>query len=62
MYHMDGVRCYAGSADDPSIGKGTPTPQSATAFGVTDGAHKIGVGEWEYPELPPAPTRRNMTF
>jgi len=62
MYHMDAVRYYAGWADDPSIGKGTPTPQFAIAFGVTDGAHKIAVGEWEYPELPPAPPRRNITF
>ena len=60
MYHMDGVRYYAGWADDPSIGKGLATPQFAFAFGVTDGAHEVRVEEWQYPELPPAPARRTV--
>ena len=55
MYHMDGVRWYAGFADDHSISKGTPTPQMALAFGVTDGKHQVEIAEWMYPELPPSP-------
>ena len=62
MYHMDGVRYYAGWADDPSIGKGLPTPQFALAFGVTDGTHEVEVREWEYPPLPPAPPRASVEF
>jgi len=55
MYHMDGVRWYAGFADDHSISKGTITPQMALAFGVTDGKHQVEISEWMYPELPPSP-------
>ena len=55
MYHMDGVRWYAAFADDHSISKGTPTPQMALAFGVTEGKHQIEISEWMYPELPPSP-------
>ena len=62
MYHMDGVRYYAGWADDPSIGKGLPTPQFAFAFGVTDGAHEVEVREWTYPPLPPAPPQASVKF
>lgn len=62
MYHMDGVRYYAGWADDPSISKGTETPQFAFAFGVTDGEHRIEVAEWKYPDLPPVPPRRQLDF
>ena len=57
MYHMDGVRWYAGFADDHSISKGTPTPQLALAFGVTAGKHQVEITEWQYPELPPAPAQ-----
>ena len=60
MYHMDGVRYYAGWADDPSIGKGLETPQFALAFGVLDGRHEVEVAEWTYPELPPAPEHRTL--
>ena len=55
MFHMDGVRWYAGFADDHSISKGPPTPQLALAFGVTEGKHQIEISEWMYPELPPTP-------
>ena len=57
MYHMDGVRWYAGFADDHSISKGTTTPQLSLAFGVTDGKHQIEIAEWMYPELPPSPAQ-----
>jgi len=62
MYHMDGVRYYAGWADDHSISKGTKTPQFAIAFGVTDGPHAIEIAEWAYPPLPPVPQRKSLRF
>jgi len=62
MYHMDGVRYCAGWADDHSISKGTKTPQFAVAFGVSDGPHEVEIAEWEYPELPPVPERKQVRF
>lgn len=60
MVHMDGVRWYAGFADDHAISKGTATPQFALAFGVTEGHHEVDVREWTWPELPPAPVRASL--
>ena len=60
MYRMDGVRWYAGFADEHSITKGTTTPQFSLALGVSAGAHEIKVSEWEWPALPPAPTRATL--
>ena len=62
MYHMDGVRYYAGWADDHSISKGTETPQFAIAFAVTDGPHTAEITEWTYPPLPAAPKRKEVRF
>lgn len=62
MFHLDGQRWYAGWADDHAVSKGTATPQFAIAFGVTDGAHTVEVGEWTHPALPPAPTRAALAF
>jgi len=59
-FHMDGARYFAGWADDHCIAKGTPTPQFAVAFGVTDGSHEVEVAEWQYPPLPPAPPRQAL--
>ena len=60
MFHMDGIRYYAGWADDHSIGKGTTTPQFSIGFGVTDGPHTIEISEWRYPNLPVDPARREI--
>ena len=57
MYHMDGVRWYAGFADDYQISKGTAAPQLALAFGVTDGPHQVEISEWKFPNPPPAPAQ-----
>ncbi len=57
MYRMDGVRWYAGFADDHSFRHGLPVPQFALAFGVTDGPHQVEISEWTYPALPPVPAR-----
>lgn len=62
MFRMDGVRYYAGWADDQSIGKGTTTPQFSLAFGVTPGRHTIDIAEWTYPRLPPEPAKREVVF
>jgi hypothetical protein len=58
MFHLDGKRWYAGWADDPSIGKGTKTPQFALAFAVTGGRQRVEVAEWTFPNMPPMPQRR----
>ncbi|HYG76533.1 MAG TPA: hypothetical protein VEK08_16130 [Planctomycetota bacterium] len=58
MYKLDGRRWYAGWADDPSIGKGTKTPQYALAFAVSGGPQSFDVSEWKFPNQPPAPPRR----
>lgn len=60
MYQMDGVRYYAGWADDHCIVKGTPTPQFAIGFGITNGPHTVTIGEWTYPILPPSPRRATL--
>ena len=57
MYRMDGVRWYAGFADEHSIIKGTPAPQFSLAIGVSAGSHTVKISEWEWPEMPPAPVR-----
>ena len=57
MYQMDGLRYYAGFADDSTPDKSQPTPQFNLAFGVTDGPHQIEVAEWIYPPLPHAVAR-----
>jgi hypothetical protein len=56
-YTLDGVRWYAGFADEHSVIKGTKTPQFALAIGVSAGAHTVKIGEWEWPALPPVPAR-----
>ncbi len=58
MYQMDGLRYYAGFADDSTPDKSQPTPQFNLAFGVTDGPHQIEVAEWIYPPLPHAVARK----
>ncbi|MCG3147205.1 MAG: hypothetical protein PCFJNLEI_00643 [Verrucomicrobiae bacterium] len=60
MYCLDGVRWYAGFADDHTINKGTATPQFAMAFGVTEGRHQVEISEWTYPGLPPVPDRASL--
>ena len=61
MYRMDGVRWYAGFADEHSITKGTATPQFSLAIGVSGGAHEIKISEWEWPALPPPPARAMLS-
>lgn len=60
MFHLDGIRYYAGWADDHSIGKGSDTPQFSIGFGVTEGEHSVTFTEWTYPELPPQPEQRSI--
>ncbi len=60
-YSMDGVRWYAGFADEHSIYKGTKAPQFAIAMGVTAGQHKVSIHEWTWPAMPPAPRQRRIT-
>jgi hypothetical protein len=60
-YWMDGVRWCAGFADEHSIYKGTATPQFGLAFGVSAGKHTVKIAEWEWPALPPAPARADVT-
>jgi hypothetical protein len=60
-YHMDGVRWYAGFADEHSIVKGTKTPQFGIALGVSAGPHTVKIAEWEWPAMPPAPARAMLT-
>lgn len=59
-YRLNGKRYFAQMADDHSIGKGADTPQFALAFGVTDGEHRVEIGEWTYPVLPPRPPRQAL--
>ena len=59
-YTMDGVRWYAGFADEHSIYKGTPTPQFAIALGVSAGKHEVKIAEWEWPAMPPALPRKAL--
>ena len=61
-YWMDGVRWYAGFADEHSIVKGTKAPQFAVAMGVSAGPHEVRVGEWEWPAMPPAPARATLAI
>ncbi len=60
MYAMDGVRWYAGFADEHSIVKGTPAPQFGVALGVSAGPHTVKISEWEWPAMPPAPPRATL--
>ena len=60
MYWMDGVLWYAGFADEHSIIKGTASPQFSIAIGVSGGPHSIKIGEWVWPEMPPAPVRAKL--
>lgn len=60
MFRLDGVRYFAGWADDHSIGKGTDKPQFSVGFGVTAGKHQIEISEWTYPALPPEPPRKSI--
>jgi len=62
MYRMDGVRWYAGFADEHSIAKGTTTPQFSLAIGVSAGAHAVKISEWEWPALPLAPVRDTLSL
>ena len=59
-YTMDGIRWYAGFADEPSISKGMATPQFSVAFGVSAGPHTVKIGEWEWPAMPPALARATI--
>lgn len=59
-YSVDGVRWYAGFADEHSIVKGTKTPQFAIALGLTAGPHAVSLHEWKWPAMPPAPARREV--
>ena len=60
MYRMDGVRWYAGFADEHSLVKDQPMPQFALAFGVSAGAHTVKISEWDWPALPPTPARQTL--
>ena len=60
MYHMDGVRWYAGFPDAATPYRGRPDAQFSLAFGVTDGPHTINVREWQWPGLPPLPPRTTI--
>jgi hypothetical protein len=60
-YRMDGVRWYAGFADESSINKKQQTPQFSLAFGVSSGPHTIKISEWEWPMLSPIPARTVLT-
>jgi len=44
MYNLDGVRYYAGWADDPTITKARHAPLFR-CVGVTDGPHEVRLGE-----------------
>jgi len=59
-YWMDGVRWCAGFADEPSISKGTTTPQFSIAFGVSAGKHTVKIAEWEWPSMPTPPARKAL--
>jgi hypothetical protein len=55
MYRMDGVRWYAGFADEHSIYTGATAPQFGLAMGVAAGPHTVKISEWEWPAMPTAP-------
>ena len=59
-YWMDGVRYYAGFADEHSIAKGTDNPQFSIAIGVSNGPHRVKISEWTWPDMPPTPERRTV--
>jgi hypothetical protein len=61
-YWMDGVRWYAGFADEPSITKGQKTPQFSIAMGVSAGRHEVKIAEWTWPALPPVPARASLSL
>jgi len=61
-YWMDGVRWYAGFADEDAIYKGTAAPQFGVAFGVSAGKHEVKLAEWEWPAMPPSPARAALTL
>ncbi|MCX5658502.1 MAG: hypothetical protein NTW19_02120 [Planctomycetota bacterium] len=57
MFHLDGVRWYAGFSDDTAPYRGRDDVQFAMAFGTTEGKHKVEIREWASPILPPLPPR-----
>jgi hypothetical protein len=59
-YWMDGVRYYAGFADEHSIYKNTESPQFAIAMGVSGGPHEVKISEWTWPQMPPEPERATI--
>jgi hypothetical protein len=61
-YWQDGVRWYAGFADEPSITKGQKTPQFSIAMGVSAGKHEVKIAEWTWPALPPSPARTTLSL
>jgi hypothetical protein len=61
-YWQDGVRWYAGFGDEPSITKGTATPQFSIAMGVSAGKHEVKIAEWTWPALPPVPARTSLSL
>ncbi|OPZ28203.1 MAG: hypothetical protein BWZ02_01371 [Lentisphaerae bacterium ADurb.BinA184] len=62
MYRMDGVRWYAGFADNACISKGAAAPQFSLALGVTAGRHRVEVSEWGYPVPPPVPAVHTLSL
>ena len=59
-YLMDGQVWYAGFPDDTSPYTDQTAPQLSLAMGVTAGPHKVEVGQWQWPELPPIPARQAL--
>ncbi|MHB9131954.1 MAG: hypothetical protein ACYDBB_12840 [Armatimonadota bacterium] len=60
MYHLDGVRWYAGFADDATPDDGLPTPQFNLALGLTAGKHTVEIKEWAFPAMPTMPARKAL--
>ncbi|MCX5658523.1 MAG: hypothetical protein NTW19_02225 [Planctomycetota bacterium] len=58
MFHLDGVRWFAGYSDETAPFRGREDAQFSMALGTTEGKHKIEVREWTSPILPPTPPRR----
>jgi hypothetical protein len=60
MYHLDGVRWYAGIPDESSDYETRATPQFSLALGVTAGKHAVDVREWTFPAPPPLAPRATL--
>jgi hypothetical protein len=57
MLLLDGQVWASGIADEPSPWRGAKEPQFGFAAGVESGKQDFKVVEWQWPALPPAPTR-----